>query len=53
MNPEEFFKIKDSNPEKLPERNIQENKSSDQKSEDVDIKSEKPKDLYIFEIIIY
>jgi len=40
MNPEEFFKIKDSNPEKLPERNIQENKSSDQKSEDVDIKSE-------------
>ena len=41
MNPEEFFKIKDSNPEKLPERNIQENKSSDQKSEDVDIKIEK------------
>ena len=41
MNPEEFFKIKDSNPEKLPERNIQENKSSDQKSEDVDIKTEK------------
>jgi len=39
MNPEEFFKIKDSNPEKVPERNIQENKSSDQKSEDVDIKS--------------
>jgi hypothetical protein len=41
MNPEELFKIKDSSAEKLPEKNIQENKSSDQKSEDVDIKPKK------------